>query len=68
MDAHNLVFGNRKHIERIIVSQIGFHGKRKLCNIRQGFQIIRMDTRIVKGFFIKRNICVGMVQRPFKTL
>ena len=68
MDANNLILRYSAHAERIVISQIVFVGERKLREIVQPFQIIRVHARLVEALLVHCDVVVGMGERPFHSL
>ena len=60
MHAHNLVAGNSKHTEGIVVTQFVFGRKRETYQIVDTFQVAGRDPSGVEGVFIMRHIPVGV--------
>ena len=66
MDTDDVLLRDGEEAEGIVVAKIGLDGRRKLCKIRERDEIARLDTFLVKGLVIERDIliesCDGVLQ------
>ena len=68
MNAHHLLHRHGKGIERIVIPQVLLGGAREFADIRQLFEIVRVNARGVKLAFVHRHVVIGVMQRPLQTL
>jgi hypothetical protein len=66
--AHDLFTRHGEHAERIVRAQIVLHCERKLREIFERTQILRMHAGSVKTFAIVCDVVVGMLHGPPQTL
>ena len=68
MDARAALARHGEHAERVAVAQVLLGGERKLRQVRQGLEVVRMHAgRVVLGL-VDRRIGVGVRQRGFQAL
>ncbi len=60
MNTHHLLHRHREGVERIVVTQILFGGARELANVREFFEIVRVDPRRIKLAFVHRDVVIGV--------
>ena len=68
MNPRDLVAGDGKHPEGIVIPQVGFDGEREFGQIAQALQIIGMHACFIKAFAIKGHVVIGVTQGPFQTV
>ena len=61
MDTHQLILGNSKQAEGVIIPQILLHGKGQLCDIVNCFDIARQKADLIKFLLIKGHMIVCVV-------
>ena len=68
VQARQLLAWHGKQAKRIVIAQIRFSHERKLGQVGQRFQIVRMHTFVVKGFFVVWHVVVSVLERPLQAL
>jgi hypothetical protein len=68
MHTHDFVARHSEHPEGIVGAQIVLHRERKLREIVEGAEVVRMNTRDAKALAIVRHIFVRVLHRPFQPL
>ena len=63
VDSHYLISWNREHGEGIVVTQVGFRGEGKPCEITQVGEVSGVDAGRVERSRIVRNRFVDPLQR-----
>ena len=66
--ANHLFTRHREHAEGVVIAQILLGGERKLRQIFQLLQVIRMHARCVEDAAVMRHVRVRMRQRPPQAL
>src|SRR5258706_7475490 len=62
--AHDVVHRYREHAEGIVGAQVGLCRERKLCEIREIFQIAGANAGGVEGLAVVRHLLVRVLQGP----
>ena len=68
MNAGDLVLRHGEHAEWIVVPQVGLGGERKLGEVAQILEIVRVDARRIELCPIMRHVLIGMAQGPGEAL
>src|SRR5262249_15667244 len=66
--AKHLLARDGEHAERVVRSQVVFAGEGKRSQVVQRFEIVGMNTCLIEGLLVVRDIIVGMIQRRFHPL
>ena len=68
VQAREFLARHRKQAKRIVIAQIRFGHERKLGQVGQRFQIVRVYTFIVKGLFVVWHVVISVLERPLQAL
>ncbi len=68
VNAHDLFARHREHAERIVGAQVVLHRERKLREIVERAQVMRMHARGAEALAIVSDVLVCVQQRPLQTL
>ena len=66
MQPRQFVARHGEHLERIIVTQVGFDGEGELGQVFEAVQIVRMDACGIEALLVEGHVVIGMAQRPFQ--
>ena len=68
MHAHDLLARHGEHAERIVGAQVVLHRERKLREIVERAQVLRMHAGGAEALAIVSDVLVGVPQRPLQAL
>ncbi len=66
MDARYALARHGEHAEGVVVAQVFLARERKLGDVGELLEIVRVHARLVEGLFIVRHILVGVADSPFQ--
>ena len=68
VDAHELLLRDRKHTERVGVTQVGLGGVGDVLYVGERFDFVRRHARFRQPFVVKRDVAVAVVYQRLQAL
>ena len=68
MQAHDVMHRHGEHAVGVVVAQVGFGGERKLRQVFQRLDVIRVHAQRIEALTVQRHVVVGVVQAPAQAI